>query len=164
LVRRWVLDDCCEEFPATECQQLMGKWYDPCSSDTWRVSAEALFLYRRAPSATALVVSSIDPAEVLNARDLDLDVHAGFDLSLARQLGERLSVELRYFGVDHWRAQSTVPTTPGSLLQVNASPPVFVMAGDAIEALYTSELHDTFYHGATVGLQYVRWHRLTSFR
>jgi hypothetical protein len=119
-------------------------------------------LYRRDPSATSLVVSAIDQAEILNVRDFDLDVHAGFDLSLARQLGERLSLELRYFGVDHWRAQSTVPTTPGSLLQVNASPPVFVPAGDAIEAQYTSELHNAEINGRYRLSE--RWTLLAGFR
>lgn len=129
---------------------------------TWQFAASALFLDRRDPASAALVTGAIDGAEILNARDLDLGVHAGFDMSLTRWIGECYGFEARYFGVDQWSATTAASTTPGSLLQWNAAPPVFVWAGTGIEATATSELHNIEVNGRYRWRE--RWTLLAGFR
>lgn len=147
-------------------------WFDESAFDecgchaeptkTWQVTASALFLHRRDPAAADLVVDAIDGARILNARDFDLGVHTGFDVSLSRQIGDRCAIEGRYFGVDHWNAGITAATEPGRLLQWNTAPPVFVWAGTGIAATHTSELHNVEINGRYRWND--RWALLAGFR
>ncbi|TVS15305.1 MAG: hypothetical protein EA424_16425 [Planctomycetaceae bacterium] len=132
-----------EDFGMKPAKQSIEAWCNRCPSDSWRVTADALLLTRRDPASAALFVDQADNAEVLNASDFHLGVHAGFDASLTRWMCDRFGIECRYFGVDHWNASVNVPTMPGTRLNsVNASPPVTVSAGTAIAASLSSELHN----------------------
>ena len=136
------------EAPAqSRCRQGLPWGYDACLSDTWQVTAEALFLHRRRPDAADLVIDAIDQSSILNAHTFDLGVHPGFDVSLTRRFGAFCAVEARYFGIDHWQAATAVPTTPGDLQQWNALHPVFVWAGTGISASHSSELHNVEVNG-----------------
>lgn len=134
-----------------------------CPSNAWEINADALFLSRRDPASVVLFVDQQDDAEVLNADDFHLGVHAGFDVSLTRWMGERFGVECRYFGVDQWNASVHVPTTfENPLNSVSASPPLTVPAGTAIAASLSSELHNFELNGRYRGND--RWTLLAGFR
>jgi hypothetical protein len=130
-----------------EYREADGEWYDTCQRDIWRVTADAFFLQRNDPGAAVLVVNAIDDTEILNAGDFDFGVQAGADVSLTRRLGDRFGMEVRYFGIDSWRAQAASLTTPGSLLQVNSLPPLFPAAGTRVEAQQSSDLQDVEVNG-----------------
>ena len=151
-----------EDLAMPHCRDDLEQGCAPCSWDTWQVTADALFLHRRRPAAADLVVSALDETGILNARDFDLGIHAGFDVALTRRLGECFGIEVRYFGIDHWNSLATAPTPPDSLLQVNASPPVFPRAGTGIAATHTSELHNVEINGHYRGND--RWTLLAGFR
>lgn len=150
------------DLDANECRQTAEAWCDGYPCDTWRVTADALFLQRRNPDAAALVVDALGGAQLLNAGDFDFGLQAGFDISLTRRLGECLGIEARYFGVDHWHAGAAAATAPDSLLQINASPAVSVWAGTGLDAHYSSELQNV-----ELNAQYrirERWTLLGGFR
>lgn len=108
----------------------------------WVVTPDALFLQRRTPDSTVLMGNLFDPAQILNASDFDQGFHAGVDFSVARRLGDRNAIEVRYFGIDGWDAGTSTATTPGDPLLVNAAVPIIAWAGDSIDARYSSELHN----------------------
>ncbi len=131
------------------CDELGGCDSEICDqlgstrmASLWEVRADSLFLHRQRPSSQVFAFNTADPTESLNADDLRLGIHTGFDLSLTRRLGTKTAVELRYFGFDHWDANLSTPTTAGDLLQINAAQPIFTLAGDAITADYQSGLHN----------------------
>lgn len=135
---------------------------DACCCATWRVTADALFLQRRDPAAAVLMAYALDGAEILNASDFDFGIEPGLEVSLTRQFGDHFGIEARYFGVDHWHVGTAAATAPDSLLQVNATPPVFAWAGTGIESEYTSALQN-----AELNAQYrilERWTLLVGFR
>ncbi|MCA9157479.1 MAG: BBP7 family outer membrane beta-barrel protein [Planctomycetales bacterium] len=113
----------------------------------WAATADALFLDRNAPSSSVLAFNTIDPTENLNASNFNLGVHTGFDLSLQRNVGRDRTIELRYFGVDHWRSVQSAPTTINQLLQLNAAVPVFTFSGTSLDAGYSSALHNAEING-----------------
>jgi len=130
-----------------ECPESDGVCRTLCQSDVWRVTGDALFLQRNAPADAVLITDAINDNEILNARDVDCGVHAGFDVSLTRRLGDRFGIEARYFGVDAWDARAVEVTTPGSLLEVKSSPPRFPVAGTHVEAHASSDLHNVEING-----------------
>lgn len=166
VTRVWA-GDCCEPVPVDlfsreasfatasspdqicpcEGPQAGDTWWRPDQPDIWRVTADALFLQRSDLAAAVLVMDGIDDTEILNADDLDMGVHAGFDVSLLRRLGNRFGIETRYFGIDGWDGQAVAITTPGSLLQVNSTPPRFPEAGTFVEGCYASGLHNLEING-----------------
>ena len=113
----------------------------------WAATADALLLNRSRPSSAVLAFNTANPAESLNASDFNFGVHTGFDLTLRRQLGCQNSLELRYFGIDHWRDNVLATTTPGQLYQINAAVPVFTFSGSAVNADYSSALHNSEING-----------------
>ncbi len=135
---------CCAEDPAPNlCPPNAEAWCQHCAAESWRISAGALFLHRRDPSAGTLMEDAIDGTEQLNAGDFDLGVHAGYEVTMTRRMqADRWAVEGRYFGIDHWNAASAAETTPGRLLQINAAPPVFVVTGTGIAAQLASEFQN----------------------
>lgn len=120
-----------------------------CREPAWTVTADALFLHRSDPGSFVLIENTADPTENLNTGQLDLGVHTGVELSLTQQLTDYDSLEIRYFGVDQWSTAASIPTTPGDLLRLNTAVPLFVDAGDSIDARYTSELHSFEINGLT---------------
>ncbi|MGB6045051.1 MAG: hypothetical protein WBF93_17985, partial [Pirellulales bacterium] len=120
-----------------------------CCEPAWTFTADALFLHRSDPASLVLIENTANPVENLNTGQLDLGVHTGVDLSLTLQLDEFDSLEVRYFGVDPWSAAASIPTTPGDLLRLNTAVPLFVDAGDSIDARYASELHNFEINGLT---------------
>ncbi|MDZ4848106.1 MAG: BBP7 family outer membrane beta-barrel protein [Pirellulaceae bacterium] len=118
-----------------------------CASPVWTATADALFLHRSDPSSAILAFNTTNPAENLNARDLHFGVHTGFDLSLTRQLSCDNAIEIRYFGIDHWRTAASATTTPGDLFQINAAVPIFTFSGTGIDANYSSALHNAEING-----------------
>jgi len=133
-----------------------------CSNSLWSASANALFLFRNDPAASVLAFNTNNPAERLNASDFNFGMHTGYELVLNRRVGSRGSVELSYFGLDHWRATFDGQTTPNQLLQFNAAVPVFATSGTGVTADYGSKLHNAEfnigrYYGDSVRL-------LTGFR
>jgi hypothetical protein len=133
--------DCPCECPDNEA------WYDACPQDSWLVTADALFLQRRDPAGAVLIADAIDDTVILDAGDFDFGGQAGLDFSVARQLGDRWGLEVRYFGVDHWEAFAAASTTPGSLLMANSLPPRNPEAGTGVEAQHSSELHNVEING-----------------
>ncbi len=133
-----------------------------CGNSLWSASADALFLFRSDPAASVLAFNTNNPAESLNASDFKFGMHTGYELALNRRVGSRGSVELRYFGLDHWRATVDGPTTPGQLLQFNAAIPVFAVSGTGVTADYGSKLHNAEFN---IGRSYGDCVRLlTGFR
>lgn len=113
-----------------------------CGNSQWSGSANALFLFRNDPAASVLAFNTNTPAERLDASDFNFGVHTGYELALNRRVGSRGSVELRYFGLDHWRATFDGQTTPNQLLQFNSAVPVFATSGTGVTADYGSKLHN----------------------
>lgn len=144
------------------CGGTGGAGGGACGNSLWSASANALFLFRNDPAASVLAFNTINPAERLDASDFNFGMHTGYELALNRRVGSRGSVELRYFGLDHWRATFGGQTTPGQLLQFNAAVPVFATSGTGVSADYGSKLHNAEfnigrYYGDSVRL-------LTGFR
>jgi hypothetical protein len=108
----------------------------------WTATADALFLKRSTPSSNELAFNTADQTQSLNANNFKFGVHTGFDLSLMRQISSDRAIELRYFGVDHWRSAFSSPTTPNDLLQINSAVPVFTFSGTGVDANYASALHN----------------------
>ena len=117
------------------------------ATPSWAVTADALFLHRSDPSSNILAFNTNNPDENLNARDFHFGIHTGFDMSMIRRIGSNNAIELRYFGIDHWRATVSAPTTPGDLFQVNAAVPIFTFSGTGINANYSSALHNAELNG-----------------
>lgn len=89
--------------------------------------------------------NTAEATQGLNATDLALPFQGGVDVSLARVVADSDDshlLEIRYFGMDNWNAAAGTPTTPGDLLQINAALPVLTLAGTAINASSSSELHN----------------------
>mgnify|MGYP001558727567 CR=1 FL=1 len=105
-------------------------------------TADTIFFSRRDPAANVLAFNTANPAENLNASDLNFGNHAGFDVSLARWIGSDNAIGLRYFGVDQWTAAASAATTAGNLLRVNAAVPVFTFSGTSIDGGGSSQLHN----------------------
>ncbi len=133
-----------------------------CSNGLWSASASALFLVRNDPAASVLAFNTNNPAERLDASDFNFGVHTGYEMALNRRVGSRGSVELRYFGLDHWRATFDGQTTPNELLQFNAAVPVFTTSGTGVTADYGSKLHNAEFNIGRYYGDYVRL--LTGFR
>lgn len=151
-----------EEFATSDAGPASAMCSELCPSNTWQVTADVLFLQRRDPAAAVLIASSLDGAELLNAGDFDFGVEPGFDLSLTYRFDDRFAIQARYFGVDHWNARSAAATAPDSLLQVNASPPVFAWAGTGIQSESTSALQNAELNAQRRVLE--RWTLLAGFR
>ncbi len=113
----------------------------------WAATADVLLLNRSDPRSAVLAFNTANPAENLNASNFNFGVHSGFDLSLLRQLDCKNSLELRYFGIDHWRETVSAATTPGQLFQINAAVPVFTFSGSGVNADYASALHNSEING-----------------
>jgi hypothetical protein len=118
-----------------------------CGDSLWIVTADALFLERRDPTAAVLAYNTANPTQDFDAADFHFGFQAGFDVSAVRRFGCDNTIELRYFGIDDWNATSITTTTPGDLLRVNAAVPVFTFSGDAISGSYASELHNAEING-----------------
>ena len=145
-----------DQRPSPECRCCAE------STDTWQVTASAVFLHRSRPIATDLLVDRTAGTVVLNAGDFDLGVHSGFDVSLARRIGECFGGEARYFGIDQWNVALNRPTTLDNVLEFNALPPLFVPAGSEITASHNSELHNVEINGLYHWCD--RWTLLAGFR
>jgi hypothetical protein len=81
-----------------------------------------------------------DPAQNLNAAAFEFGFQPGVELSLERRFAGGNGCEVRYLGVDPWKAPAST-ATPFPLLQVNSAPPVFTPAGTRIDAGCRSDLH-----------------------
>jgi len=121
-----------------------------------------LFLKRRDPGTAVLIFNTADATQNLDASSFNFDLNPGVDLSLARCLGGDNALEVRYFGIDQWRAVADTATTPDDLLQINAARPVFGFAGTAINADCTSELHNLEINGQHLAGDRLTW--LVGFR
>lgn len=130
-------DSTCDSMSCTEAGQL----------PLWAATADALFLNRGTPSSNVLAFNTADPTQNLNTSNFNFGVHTGFDLSLLRYLDSDHALELRYFGVDHWRSEFSTPTTANNLLQINSAVPVFTFSGTGVDANYASALHNAEING-----------------
>ena len=74
-----------------------------------------MFLQRRTPRATVLMVNRDVPEQNLNAADFQFGFDAGLDVSVTRQSTNGQGIEFRYLGVEPWNA-TTTPTTAGDPL------------------------------------------------
>lgn len=108
----------------------------------WTGAVDAMFLHRSDPSSGILAVNTDTPSEQFKAHDFDFGTHTGFDVTLSRSVSHRRDLQLRYFEVDGWEDTQSIATTFNELLRFNASPPVFVVSGDAISSTYRSRLHN----------------------
>ncbi len=120
-----------------------GVWDAPL----WTVTADALFLERRDPADVVWAENVANRAQSFDAGRFDFGREAGLDVSVVRRIGCANAFEFRYFGVDGWNATSTMATTPGDLLRVNAAVPVFTFTGDSLSAAYASKLHNLEING-----------------
>jgi hypothetical protein len=106
------------------------------------LTADAIFLSRSDPAPNVWAFNTANPAQNLNAADLNFASQAGFDLALMRRLGPENALELRYFGVEQWTAAASAATTSGELLRINAEVPVFTFSGTSIDGDGSSQFHN----------------------
>lgn len=133
-----------------------------CGDSQWSAAANALFLFRNDPASSVLAFNTNNPNERLDASDFNFGMHTGYELALQRRVGSNGSVELSYFGLDHWRSTFDGQTTPNELLQFNAAVPVYAASGTGVTADYGSKLHSAEFN---VGRYYGEFIRLlTGFR
>ena len=101
----------------------------PAARHGGRSTPMGLFLTR---SACARVpdLRYHDSSRIAFNLGVDLSSHAGFEASLSHHFDNSYTLEARYAGVDRWSAQSTTPTTPGDILQINAAVPDVHGGGD----------------------------------
>lgn len=129
------------------CQKACeSKDWESCCGPRWTVGASALILDRVDSSGDVLAFDFLDPAANLNGEDFDFGFQGGFELALIRHTPDSVwpDVEVRFFALDSWSEEATVPVTAGNPIQINNTPPTFVLGPvSAIDARYASQLYNT---------------------
>ncbi len=110
-------------------------WFEP----TWTATANAAFLHRSRPDSLVLMEDAAAPARNLNAYDLDLGFHTGWDVSLVRENSGQ-GMEFRFLSVDGWDAATTAIVGPPSLVRINNAVPITLPGITAVNATHSSEL------------------------
>jgi hypothetical protein len=123
---------CCENF-GKDC----GCDCKPC----WTVKAGALIMQRSAPQPNVLIQNTVTGGAVADARNYNFNWDGGLDISAIRRFGDNKALEVRYFGIDGWRATQEF-TTPG-IWNFPTNPPLFGLGVADITSVYTSRIYST---------------------
>jgi hypothetical protein len=107
----------------------------PC----WTARAAAVMMRRSDPSHRILFQDPLDPDRYFDRASFEFDYELGMDISLARRVGARHDVEVRYLRVDGWKAEATGDTDPAAGLVIESDPPLFLAPGRDINAYYISQ-------------------------
>jgi hypothetical protein len=135
--------DCgCKSCCDCGCKSCCENFCKDCCCDcrpTWTVKAGALIMQRSAPQPNILIQDTVTGATVANARNYNFNWDGGVDISAIRRFGDN-ALEVRYFGIDGWRATQEF-TTPG-IWNFPTNPPLFGLGVADIESVYTSRLYN----------------------
>ncbi|MCC7083780.1 MAG: BBP7 family outer membrane beta-barrel protein [Pirellulales bacterium] len=125
----------------TDC--CCGKYFDNlcCCQPLWTVKAGIVYLDRANPHPAGLVENTVTGATIANAQNFNFNWNVGVDVSAIRSLGGSKALEVRYFGIDGWRATQNFTTSP--IWNFPTDPPLFGLGSANIEAVYTSRLYST---------------------
>lgn len=121
--RHTCFDNCCY------CQPL------------WTVKAGFVYLNRATPSPSTLIENTVTGAPVATAQNYNFNWAAGLDISALRALGDDRALEVRYFGIDGWRATQNFVTPP--IWNFPTDPPLFGLGVANVASVYTSRLYST---------------------
>ncbi|MCY2988118.1 MAG: hypothetical protein NTY19_09685 [Planctomycetota bacterium] len=132
-----------DQIPAGLDPECAATAWDECvCGPRWSATLDAMFLQRRTPRATLLMVNNKLPEQNLNAADFQFGFDAGLDVSVTRQSTNGPGIEFRYFGVEPWNATTTTPTTVGDWLTINTARLFEKEAGNTIDARCRAELQN----------------------
>jgi hypothetical protein len=130
---------------ACECERqpgvlgsVFGRFLNPTECDPhWCFTADAVALQRLSTRGQSLFRNANDTADLLNARELNFPTNVGFQLSAVRRGRCGWEVELGYFQIDNWQADSNVA---GESLMVTGGDGSGFLVTDG-EAHYKSAIH-----------------------
>ena len=117
---------------------VFGRFLNPTECDPrWSFTGDGVVLQRSSTRSQSLFRNVRDTRDLLNSRDLNFPAEMGFQLGAIRHGPCGWDLELGYFQIDGWNANSTVP---GQSLMVGgtAGGGAFVTDG---EAHYKSAIH-----------------------
>ncbi len=113
-----------------------------CCPPLWTVKAGIVYLDRAAPRPAVLVEDTVTGDPIANAQNFNFNWNAGLDISAIRSLGDGTNAfELRYFGIDGWRATQNFTTS--AIWNFPTDPPLFGLGVANIDSVYTSRLYST---------------------
>jgi hypothetical protein len=123
--------------PWTELSQV-AKAYET----KWWFSAEGLFIQRSAARSQLLFSTTATGTPMLNAEDINFPMAATFQVSAIRKLGEESDVQVGYFQLDGWAAESSVVGSANMIVDGNGGS-FTVTSGSAryISALHLGEIN-----------------------
>jgi hypothetical protein len=106
----------------------------------WTVKAGALILDRANPQPAILVEDTTNGDVIADARNFNFNWNGGVDVSAIRKWGDCNALEIRYFGIDGWRATQDFTTSP--IWNFPTNPPLFGLGLANVNAVYTSRLYN----------------------
>lgn len=107
----------------------------------WTVKAGIVYLDRANPHPATLIENTVTGATVSSAQNFNFNWNAGVDVSAIRALGDDRALEVRYFGIDGWRATQNFVTPP--IWNFPTDPPLFGLGVANVAGVYTSRLYST---------------------
>jgi len=128
--------------PCQSCESCCGSPCDVCGR-RFAVNVGAVFMQRQSPESQLLLFSPTTRTERINASGFQFDTAPGLDIGLiAYDIEPLFDLELRATWLDDWSTQST-QTFTGSVVQIDASPPLGTSGPRDAIAVYNSEFLST---------------------
>lgn len=104
----------------------------------WVAVGSVVAMDRVNQDSRALIQSTANSAEQLNAADINFDWQLGFDVSLTRRAWDDTAFELRYLDLGQLDGGVSIPVT-NSQVEIFADPPIFVPNVQGIAARFETD-------------------------